>query len=146
GNALMTSVVQAGLIAVALVTLPGAVRAQCAEFESIAGPPVEYDPFSSAPVNQAFDLRISRLAPEATAVRFVIADATPDGAGSRLGPDGPRDYHLAWMRDASRRVFVAGAEQPNAANGALVPFGPGAAGALVQESFRLSAPAGQSVT
>lgn len=134
------------LAAAGLATVPGAALAGCVEFETVAAPTPRYDPFSPAPTVQALGLRLRRTAPEVTSVRFLIADPTPDRAASRLGAAGPRDYALVWLGDASRRVFVSGAEQPNGTNGALVAFGAGPAGDVVHTHVQLRVPAGQPVT
>lgn len=135
-----------GLSLIALAMAPGMAQAGCADFASAGtGLSIQYDPFSNTPVNRILTLRVSRVTPSATSVRFVIVDPDPAAGVSRLGSAGPEGYDIAWTRDSSRPVFFLGAEQPNATNGAVVSFGPGPSGDVVQETFRLSVPAGQSV-
>lgn len=135
-----------GLAALALMFVPAAAQAGCAGFESQGtGLSVRYDPFSGAPINHAFNMRVSRTDSSVTAVRFILVDPDPRSGRSQFGTGGPQGYDVEWARDASRPVFFSGAEQPNATNGAVVSFKPGPAGDVVNESFRLLVPAGRSV-
>jgi hypothetical protein len=135
-----------GLATAALLLAPGVAQAGCASFESQGtGLSVRYDPFSGAPVNHAFNLRVSRTDPSVTAVRFILIDPDPRGGRSQFGAAGPQGYEVEWAKDASRPVFFSGAEQPNATNGAVVSFKPGPSGDVVNETFRLAVPAGRSV-
>lgn len=131
---------------VAFAVVPGIAQAGCAGFESVStGMSVEYDPFSGAPISRPFEIRVRRLDPSATAVRFLLVDPDPQGGQSRFGAGGPRGYDVDWARDSSRPVFFRGAEQPNNTNGALVSFKPGPSGDVVTETFRLQVPAGRPV-
>jgi len=134
--------------AAALAMICGAQTAQaaCAEFQvSAAELSVDYDPFDAGVLDRIFTLRVRRLDPSATSVRLLLIDPDPAGGGAKLGPDGPANYEILWNSDTGRRVFAVGAEQPNATNGALVPFGAGPSGDLATETFRLRVPAGQGV-
>lgn len=133
----------AALATFAAVAAPQAALAGCAEFQ-ITGQDLslEYDPFSPAPIERAFTLRVRRVDSSATAVRFLLADVDSPAGAPRIG-SGPGGYDIRWNRDTSRQVFVSGAEQPNATNGALVQFGEGPSGDLVTETMRFSLPAGQ---
>lgn len=138
-----TLIAAAALASLAAVTAPQAASAGCVEFQ-ITGQDLslEYDPFSPSPIERAFTLRIRRIDSSATAVRFLLADADSPAGAPRIG-SGPGGYDIRWNRDTSRQVFVTGAEQPNATNGALVQFGEGPSGDLVTETMRFSLPAGQ---
>lgn len=131
---------------VAFAVVPGIAQAGCAGFESVStGMSVEYDPFSGAPISRPFEIRVRRLDPSATAVRFLLVDPDPQAGQSRFGAGGPRGYDVEWAKDSSRPVFFRGAEQPNNTNGALVSFKPGPSGDVVTETFRLQVPAGRAV-
>lgn len=135
-----------GLTLVAAALAPGLAQAGCADFASAGtGLSIEYNPFSSAPVNRTLTVRVSRVTPSATSVRFIIVDPNPARGASLLGVAGPAGYDIAWGRDGSQPVFFHGAEQPNATNGAVVSFGAGPSGDVVQETFHLTVPPGQSV-
>ncbi|MDY6922360.1 MAG: hypothetical protein SWI22_00175 [Pseudomonadota bacterium] len=135
-----------GLSLIAVALAPGMAQAGCADFASAGtGLSIQYDPFSNAPVGRILTMRVSRVTPSATSVRFIIVDPTPAAGASRLGVAGPEGYDVAWTKDSSQPVFFRGAEQPNATNGAVVSFGSGPSGDVVHETFRLSVPAGQSV-
>lgn len=129
--------------AFAALAAPQAAVAGCAEFQ-ITGTDLSlsYDPFSAAPVERSFTLRVRRVDSMATAVRFLLADTDSPAAAPRIGT-GPAGYGIRWNRDTSRQVFVGGAVQPNATNGALVHFGEGPSGDVVTETLRFSLPAGQ---
>ncbi len=132
-------------IAAAMLSMPGLAQAGCAAFESQnSGLSERYDPFSGAPLNQPFTLRVRRTDPSVTAVRFILVDPDPQGGRARFGTGGPAAYDLEWSRDGSRPVFFSGAEQPNATNGAVASFKAGPAGDVVTESFRFLVPPGQS--
>lgn len=139
--------VAASCIALAAVALlPGVAMAGCAGFESVGtGLSIEYNPFTGAPVNRTFEIRVRRTDPSVTAVKFVLADPDPRGGETQFGSAGPRGYDVEWVRDASQPVFFRGAEQPNATNGATVTFKPGPSGDVVGETFRLRVPPGRSV-
>ncbi|MGH7018937.1 MAG: hypothetical protein ACREEY_03605, partial [Brevundimonas sp.] len=129
--------------AVLALAAPQVAAAGCADFQ-ITGTDLslQYDPFSPAPIERSFTLRIRRIDSAATAVRFLLADTDSPAAASRIGT-GPGGYDIRWNRDTSRQIFVGGAEQPNATNGALVRFGEGPSGDVVTETLRFSLPAGQ---
>lgn len=129
--------------AVLALAAPQVAAAGCADFQ-ITGTDLSltYDPFSASPVERSFTLRVRRIDSSATAVRLLLADTDSPAAAPRIG-NGPGGYDIRWNRDTSRQVFVGGAEQPNATNGALVRFGEGPSGDLVTETLRFSLPAGQ---
>lgn len=134
------------LAAGALLAAADPVLAGCAEFQtSAADLNLTYDPFGNAVLDRVFTLRVRRLNPAATSVRLILAD--PDGIGGtpRLGSAGVENYDISWNTDTGRRVLVTGAEQPNATNGALIRFGSGPSGDVVNEAFRIRVPAGQDV-
>ncbi|UIJ46635.1 hypothetical protein LZK98_06725 [Sphingomonas cannabina] len=134
----------AAIGACAAVVAPAAASAACASFEaSPAELTVQYDPFGRATVDRVFTLRIRRLDPAATGVRFVFANPDASGGRSRVGRYGPEDFTILWNRDQGRRVFVLGAEQPNPTNGAYVQFAAAPAGNVVTDVFRLQLPPGQ---
>jgi hypothetical protein len=134
------------LAAGATFAVPQAAGAACAEFRtSAADLSLTYDPFGHAVLDRVFTLRVRRLDPAATSVRLLLVDPDSVGGAPRLGSAGPGDYDISWNSDTGRRVLVTGAEQPNATNGALVRFGPGPSGDVVNETFRIRVPAGQSV-
>lgn len=141
-----TLIAAAALATLAAVATPQAASAGCAEFQ-ITGQDLslQYDPFSPAPIERAFTLRVRRVDSAATAVRFLLADVDSPAGAPRIG-SGPRGYDIRWNRDTSRQMFVTGAEQPNATNGALVQFGNGPSGDLVTETMRFSLPAGQDAS
>ncbi|MFN3931006.1 MAG: hypothetical protein ACK4JY_04580 [Brevundimonas sp.] len=142
----MKHLLLSGLSLIGLALAPGMAQAGCADFASAGtGLSIQYDPFSNTPVNRILTLRVSRVTPSATSVRFIVVDPNPAAGASRLGVAGPEGYDIAWTQDASQPVFFHGAEQPNATNGAVVSFGSGPSGDVVHETFRLSVPAGQSV-
>ncbi|KAI9877122.1 MAG: hypothetical protein M1823_007157, partial [Watsoniomyces obsoletus] len=70
-----TQVAFFNLLISALRELRTSTRAGCAEFQ-ITGQDLslEYDPFSPAPIERAFTLRVRRVDSSATAVRFLLAD------------------------------------------------------------------------
>jgi hypothetical protein len=132
--------------AIAALAGPQVAVAGCAEFQVVGTDlSLSYNPFSAAPVERSFNLRVRRIDSAATAVRFLLADTDSPAGASRIGT-GPGDYDIRWSRDASRQVFVGGAEQPNATNGALVQFGQGPSGDVVTETLRFSLPAGQDAS
>ncbi|HWT41839.1 MAG TPA: hypothetical protein VN152_04265 [Sphingopyxis sp.] len=134
------------LIAAAACTVPQAAFASCADFRASSSElSLQYDPFSPAGVERTFTLRTRRLDPDITAVRVVIADPGSIERGAALGLDNAVRYDIRWTRDSGRIVFVSGAEQPNATNGALIQFGPSRSGDSVNESFRIRIPAGQAI-
>lgn len=134
------------MVGSAVLAVPQAAEAACADFQTSAAElNLTYDPFGNAVLDRIFTLRIRRLDPAATSLRLLLADPDPAGGSPRLGPGGPGNYEISWNRDTGRRVLVIGAEQPNATNGALVRFSAGPSGDVVNETFRLRIPAGQSV-
>ncbi|KJV40315.1 hypothetical protein [Brevundimonas sp. KM4] len=141
-----TLIAAAALATFLVVAAPQAALAGCAEFQ-ITGQDLslEYDPFSPAPIERAFTLRVRRVDGAATAVRFLLADIDSPAGAPRIS-SGPGGYDIRWNRDTSRQVFVTGAEQPNATNGALVQFGDGPSGDLASETMRFSLPAGQDAS
>lgn len=131
---------------VAAAAMPQAAFATCADFRSSSAElSLDYDPFSPAGIERSFTLRVRRLDPAVTAVRFVVADPGTINRGAALGREGEVRYDIRWARDAGRTVFVSGAEHPNATNGALVEFGRDRTGDAVNESFRIRIPAGQEI-
>jgi len=141
-----TLIAAAAAAALAAFVAPQAASAGCADFQ-ITGQDLslQYDPFSSAPVTRAFTVRIRRIDSAATAVRFLLADPDSMAGAPRIG-SGPGGYDIRWNRDSSRQVFVSGAEQPNATNGALVAFGDGPSGDMATETFLFTLPAGQDAS
>lgn len=135
-----TLIASAAAAAVMGLMAPQAALAGCADIQ-ITGQDLsfQYDPFSPAPVDRAFNVRILRVDRAATAVRFLLADTDSPAGAPRIG-SGPGGYDIRWNADRSRQVFVTGAEQPNASNGALVRFGEKG---VETESFRITLPAGQ---
>lgn len=139
-----SAILLSGLVAVFAV--PQTAFASCAEFRaSAADLSLDYNPFNPAGIERSFTLRTRRLAADVTAVRVVIADPGAISRGAALGRDGAVQYDIRWARDAGRTVFVSGAEQPNATNGALIEFGSGRSGDVANEDFRIRIPAGQGV-
>lgn len=131
-------------LGVALAT-PQAANASCAEFRATAADlSLVYDPFNPAGIERAFTLRTQRLDPDVTSVRIVIADPASIGRGAAMGRDADLRYDIRWTRDSGRTVFVSGAEQPNATNGALIEFGAGRPGDVINETFRIQIPPGQN--
>lgn len=129
----------------AALATPQVAYANCAEFRATASDlNLAYDPFSPAGVDRVFTLRTQRLDPDVTSVRIVIADPASIGRGAAVGRDADLRYDIRWSRDSGRTVFVSGAEQPNATNGALIEFGPGRPGDVINESFRIRISPGQS--
>lgn len=114
----------------------------CAEF-NVDGDGLKfvYNPFNAAPEERDVALRVTRLNPAVTQVRFIIADPTPRGGDPKIGLLGPELYNLAWRQDEGRRVFVWGAERVTQTNHARVDF----SGRTDQQvtQFRLRVPAGQ---
>ena len=134
------------LVAAAACAAPQAALATCADFRASSSElSLSYDPFSPSGIERTFTLRTRRLNPDVTAVRVVIADPGSIARGAALGLDKTVRYDIRWTRDSGRIVFVSGAEQPNATNGALIQFGPSRSGDSVNESFRIRLPAGQGV-
>ncbi len=130
---------------VALV-LPQAAKANCADFRASASElTLDYDPFDRAEIERAFTIHVRRLDPRVTAVRLVLANPGAINRGAALGRNSSVRYDIRWVRDTGRMVLVSGAEQPNATNGALVQFSPGAGGDNVNETFRIQVPAGQGI-
>lgn len=138
-----TSLIAASAVLALTLAAPQVAVAGCAEFQiSTTDLSLQYDPFSAAPVERNFTLRVRRIDNAATAVRFLLADTDTPAGAPRIGK-GPSGYDIRWNRDTSRQVLVSGAEQPNATNGALVHFGEGPSGDVVTETLRFSLPAGQ---
>ncbi len=134
------------LIAAAAGAVPQAALASCADFRASSSElSLQYDPFSPAGVERTFTLRTRRLDPDITAVRVVLADPGRIERGAALGRGDAVRYDIRWTRDSGRIVFVSGAEQPNATNGALIQFGPSRSGDSVNETFRIHVPAGQGI-
>lgn len=130
----------------ALLSAPGVAYAECADFQaSSADLRLTYDPYDNGLLDRVFTLRVRRLDPAATAVRILLVDTDPTGGYPTLGVGGPAQYDIRWLQDSGRPVFAAGAEQPNATNGALIAFGSGPSGDAVNETFRIRIPAGQDV-
>src|SRR6218665_487719 len=130
------------LIAAAACAAPQAAVASCADFRASSSElNLTYDPFSPSGVERSFTLRTRRLNPDITAVRVVLADPGRIERGAALGRDNAVRYDIRWARDTGRIVFVSGAEQPNATNGALIQFGPSRSGDSVNDSFRIQIPA-----
>ena len=134
------------LIAAAACAAPQAAFASCADFRASSTElNLNYDPFSPSGVERTFTLRTRRLNPDITAVRVVLADPGRIERGAAIGRDDAVRYDIRWTRDTGRIVFVSGAEQPNATNGALIQFGPSRSGDSVNDSFRIQVPAGQGI-
>lgn len=124
---------------------PTLAEAGCAEFEALgAGLTRDYDPFSPSTVESVFNLRVTRVDPQATSVRFILVDDSARAGGPGVGAVGPGQYAVTWTRDASRSVHFWGAEQPGPTNGAVVGFGATGTPSSVNEPFRLRIPAGQT--
>ena len=131
-------------IALAALTAaaPQAARA-CVDFQATGSDlNVRYDPFNPAPIERVFTLRVQRLDPSVSAVRFIVVDGDAVGGVARIG-QGPDGYDIRSVRDGSRPLFFRGAEQPNASNGLLTSFGQGPGGDIATETLRLSIPAGR---
>lgn len=129
----------------AALATPQAAYASCAEFRATASDlNLVYDPFSPSGIDRTFTLRTQRLDPDVTSVRIVIADPAAISRGASMGRNADLRYDIRWARDTGRTVFVSGAEQPNATNGALIEFGAGRPGDVINESFRIHIPPGQS--
>uniref|UniRef100_UPI004036F7F5 hypothetical protein n=2 Tax=Sphingopyxis solisilvae TaxID=1886788 RepID=UPI004036F7F5 len=123
-------------------SLPAMAQSQCAQFDLIGnGARTDYQPFEPAPTVDTFQLRVSRLNDNVSAVRLLLVDRTPQSAGPQIGASGPLNYDLVWLEDTTRRVFVVGNEQPQPNTGAQIDL-PGRAGVAVSQ-FRLVIPAGQ---
>jgi hypothetical protein len=134
------------LAAVAVTAVPQAASAACADFRASSSElSLDYDPFRPSGIERPFTLRVKRVDPNITAVRVVMVDPGAIQRGAALGPDGEVRYDIRWNRDSGRTVFVSGAEQPNATNGALIEFGAGRRNDLVNENFRIRVPAGQGI-
>ncbi|MGO4166253.1 hypothetical protein [Novosphingobium sp. YAF33] len=132
--------------AVLTLVLPGAAKANCADFRASASElTLDYDPFNPAEIERNFTIHVRRLDPRVTAVRLVLANPGAINRGAALGRRDSIRYDIRWVRDAGRMVLVSGAEQPNPTNGAVVQFGAGASGDNVNESFRIQVPAGQGI-
>lgn len=136
------------LPAMAMITFASQAQAQgapCAEFELLnAATPIVYDPFRAGAVGADLTLRVTRLDAAATGVRFVLADATPQGSRPAFGLFGPSEYDIVPVSPQSQQgpLFVWGAERPNPSNGYRVAFGEG--GDTDTVALRLLIPAGQA--
>jgi hypothetical protein len=117
--------------------------AACVQFEIVGnGVDRHYDPFKPTLLNDNFMLRIKRLNPNATSVRFLIVDTTAAGARPVFGAGGPADYGVEWVSDTSRPVFFTGAQTLNDTNGATARFSGNQDSATTV--FRVSVPPGQA--
>lgn len=94
---------------------PAQAQSQCVTFETIGnGASTTYDPFSSAPTVEFFDVKIRRSDPSVRGVRFVLADTSPRSGGPGVGPLGPPLYDIEWPEDTGRTAFVVGNAPPMA--------------------------------
>ena len=94
---------------------PALGQTQCVMFDTIGnGAKATYDPFSSSPEVDFFDIKIKRLDDGVRGVRFVLADVSPRNGGPGIGPFGPERYGIAWQDDTGRTAFVVGNAQPMA--------------------------------
>lgn len=136
------------IAALAMITFSDTAHAQgapCAEFELLnSATPIIYDPFRSGSVGADLTLRVSRLDPTTTGVRFILADATPKGSRPAFGFFGPPEYDVVPVAPQSQQgpLLVWGAERPNSSNGYWVAFGESGTHSTVP--LRLLIPAGQA--
>jgi hypothetical protein len=139
------------LIGLAFLAFAGSAQAAnvsslgaCATFQ-VLGTDLDltYNPFRPAPVAHPFLMRITRLNPAATGVRFILVDATPSRGRSRIGTAGPFDYNIVWLNDEAQQVFYFGSQSVNSANSASVSFD--SSGRPLTLNFALQIPPGQPV-
>jgi hypothetical protein len=120
----------------------------CAEFELLGTDgEFDYNPFRPPGVEKQLVLRVSRLDPSVTRVRFLLADVTPDGNFPKIGPFGVREYDIV-ARDRGRDdgdMLVWGPQPVNGTNGRDVIFNGSRRNDEI-EHLTLRIPAGQPAT
>lgn len=131
-------------VAGGFVATPALASQNCADFQILGEQSrVDYNPFAAQPVSRIFQVRVRRLDPTATSVRFLLVDTTPSPDGPRVGGGGPGIYDIEWSEQPGREVFVYGGQLVAQTNGALVAFGGSTIDTAVT-TFRLQVPRGQA--